>query len=234
MIYKVKEIGIPTLKTIVAQLLFFLNLQYCFSQSNKTDYANCIKVDIGPYTTFNKVKRVFAITSKDTSNIYIIGVSPTNSEIRTLGLKCDGPVFYLHYSDTLYNTLKRVEEKYEEWTNVAKNNLTESFKKEIPVELPIAGVSIWNIDKPQFELMSVDKKRFIFDKVNQKDPPCLHIHMVSNFNYFNSNFRKKVKASTEVVSFFSDTEQFSKFIELLAPDKIRKNMGNKTIGELFK
>ena len=123
MIYKVKEIGIPTLKTIVAQLLFFLNLQYCFSQSNKTDYANCIKVDIGPYTTFNKVKRVFAITSKDTSNIYIIGVIPTNSEIRTLGLKCDGPVFYLHYSDTLYNTLKRVEEKYEEWTNVAKNNL---------------------------------------------------------------------------------------------------------------
>jgi hypothetical protein len=222
------------MRTIISLMIFLLNQQYCFSQGNKTDYTNCIKVDIGPYTTFNKVKRVFAITSKDTSTIYMIGVIPTNSEIRTLGLKCDGPVFYLHYSDTLYNTLKRVEEKYKEWTEVAKNNLTEPFKKEIPVELPIAGVSIWNIDKPQFELMPVDKNRYTFDKVNLKDPPCIHLHMFSHFNYFNSTFRKKVKASTEVVSFFSDTEQFSKFIELLAPDKIRKNMGNNTIDELFK
>lgn len=222
------------MRIITALLVFLFSQQYCFSQGNKTDYANCIKVDIGAYNTLNKVKRVFAVTSKDTTNIYLIGVVPTNSEIRTLGLKCDGPVFYLQYSDTLYNTLKRVEKKYREWTEVAKNNLTEAFKKEIPVEIPIAGVSIWNIDKPQFELMPVDKNRFIFDKVNQKDPPCLHIHMVSHFNYFNSNFRKKIKASTEVVSFFSDAEQFSKFIELLAPDKIRKNMGNKTIDSLFK
>jgi len=222
------------MRTIIVLLIFLLNLQYCFSQDNKTDYADCIKVDIGPYTTFNKVKRVFAITSKDTANIYIIGVVPTNSEIRTLGLKCDGPVFYLHYSDTLYNTLKRVEEKYREWTEVAKNNLTEAFKKEIPVDIPIAGVSIWNIDKPQFELMPVDKHRYTFSKVNQKDPPCIDLHMTSHFNYFNSNFRKKVKASTEVVSFFSDTEQFSKFLELVAPDKIRENMGNKTIESLFR
>jgi len=222
------------MKAITALLLIILGSQICFSQSSDKNYANCIKVDIGPYTTFNKVKRVFAITSKDTSVIYLIGVVPTNSEIRTLGLKCDGPVFYLHYSDTLFNTLKRVEEKYEEWTEVAKKNLTEPFKKEIPVEIPIAGVSIWNIDKPQFELMSVDKNRYTFSKVNQKDPPCIQLHMFSHFNYFNSNFRKKVKASTEVVSFFSDTEQFSQFVELLHPDRIKRNMGNKTIDTLFK
>ena len=222
------------MKIITALLIFLFSQQYCFSQSNKTDYANCIKVDIGAYNTLDKVKRAFAIASNDTSNIYLIGVVPTNSEIRTLGLKCDGPVFYLQYSDTLYDTLKKVEEKYREWTEVAKNNLTEAFKKEIPVEIPIAGVSIWNIDKPQFELMSVDKNKFTFTKFSPSDPPCLQIHMVSHFNYFNSNFRKKVKASTEVVSFFSDTEQFSKFIELLAPDKIRKNMGNNTIDSLFR
>lgn len=222
------------MRTIAALLIFLLSLQYCFSQGNKTDYVDCIKVDIGAYNTLNKVKRVFAITSKDSSNIYLIGITPTNSEFRTLGLKCDGPVFYLQYSDSLYSTLRRIEEKYKEWTTVAKNNLTGQFDKEIPIELPIAGVSIWNINKPQFELMSVDKNKFTFTKFSPSDPPCLQIHMVSHFNYFNSNFRKKVKASTEVVSFFSDTEQFSKFIELLAPDKIRKNMGNNTIDSLFR
>lgn len=222
------------MRIIISLMIILLNLQYCFSQGNKTDYANFIKVDIGPYTTFNKVKRVFAVTSKDTSNIYLIGVVPSNSDIRTEGLRCDGPVFYLHYSDSLYNTLKRIEEKYREWTEVANSNLTEPFEKEIPVELPIAGVSIWNIDKPQFELMSVDKNRYTFSKGNQKYPPCIHLHMFSHFNYFNSIFRKKIEASTEVISFFSNTDQFSKFIELLAPDKIRKNMGNKTIDSLFR
>ena len=222
------------MRTIISLVIFFLNLQCSFSQSNGNSYTDCIKVDIGPYNTWDKVKRVFAITSKDSSNIYLIGVTPTNSEIRTLGLKCDGPVFYLQYSDSLYSTLKRIDEKYKEWTTVSENNLTGQFEKEIPIELPIAGVSIWNINKPQFELMPVDKKKFTFEKVNQKAPPIMHIHMFSHFNYYNQNFRKKVKARTEVVSFFSNTEQFSKFIELLAPDKIRKNMGNKTIDTLFK
>lgn len=222
------------MRTIVALLICLLNLQYCFSQGKKTDYANCIKVDIGPYNTLDKVKRVFAITSKDSSNIYLIGVTPTNSEIRTLGLKCDGPVFYLQYSDSLYSTLKRIEEKYKEWTTVAENNLTGQFEKEIPIELPIAGVSIWNIDKPQFELMPVNKNKFAFTKFSQSNTPCLQIHMVSHFNYFNQNFRRKIKASTEVVSFFSNTEQFANFVELIAPDKIRKNMGSNTIDALFK
>lgn len=222
------------MRTIVALLICLLNLQYCFSQGKKTDYANCIKVDIGAYNTLDKVKRVFVITSKDSSNIYLIGVTPTNSEIRTLGLKCDGPVFYLQYSDSLYSTLKRIEEKYKEWTTVAENNLTGQFEKEIPIELPIAGVSIWNIDKPQFELMPVNKNKFAFTMFSQSKPPCLQIHMVSHFNYFNQNFRRKTKASTEVVSFFSNTEQFANFVELIAPDNIRKNMGSNTIDALFK
>ena len=222
------------MRTIVTLLICLLNLQDCFSQSKKTDYANCIKVDVGAYNTFDKVKRVFAITSKDSSNIYLIGVTPTNSEIRTLGLKCDGPVFYLQYSDSLYSTLKRIGKKYKEWTTVAENNLTGQFEKEIPIELPIAGVSIWNIDKPQFELMPVNKNKFAFTKFSQSNTPCLQIHMVSHFNYFNQNFRRKTKASTEVVSFFSNTEQFANFVELIAPDKIRKNMGSKTIDALFK
>lgn len=222
-----------TIRTIIAIILLF-SYNCCFSQSKGSDCTGCIKVDIAPYNTLDKVKRVFAITSKDSTNIYLIGVTPTNSEIRTLGLKCDGPVFYLQYSDSLYSTLKRIEEKYKEWTTVAKNNLTGQFDKEIPIEIPIAGVSIWNIDKPQFELMSVDKNRYTFSKVNQKDPPCIQLHMFSHFNYFNSNFRKKVKASTEVVSIFSDTKQFSQFVELLHPDRIKWNMGNKTIDTLFK
>lgn len=222
------------MRKIISILLLMICSIGCFSQSNGNTYTDCIKVDIGPYNTLDKVKRVFAITSKDSSNIYLIGVTPTNSEIRTLGLKCDGPVFYLQYSDSLYSTLKRIEEKYKEWTTVAENNLTGQFEKEIPIELPIAGISIWNIDKPQFELMPVNKNKFAFTKFSQSNTPCLQIHMVSHFNYFNQNFRRKTKASTEVVSFFSNTEQFANFVELIAPDKIRKNMGSNTIDVLFK
>ena len=149
------------MRKIISILLLMICSIGCFSQSNGNTYMDCIKVDIGPYNTLDKVKRVFAITSKDSSNIYLIGVTPTNSEIRTLGLKCDGPVFYLQYSDSLYSTLKRIEEKYKEWTTVAENNLTGQFEKEIPIELPIAGISIWNIDKPQFELMPVNKNKFV-------------------------------------------------------------------------
>jgi len=222
------------MRKMISILLLMICSIGCFSQSNGNTYTDCIKVDIGPYNTLDKVKRVFAITSKDSSNIYLIGVTPTNSEIRTLGLKCDGPVFYLQYRDSLYSTLKRIEEKDKEWTTVAENTLTGQLEKEIPIELPIAGISIWNIDKPQFELMPVNKNKFVFTKFSQSNTPCLQIHMVSHFNYFNQNFRRKTKASTDEVSFFSNTEQFANFVELIAPDKIRKNMGSNTIDALFK
>lgn len=222
------------MRKIISLLTLFLCLQYCFSQDNKIDYTNCIKVDIGAYPTSDKVKRVYAITSKDTSAIYLIGVDPINGSVNTLGLKCDGPVFYMHYNDTLYSTLKKIDDKYKEWTEVAKNNLTGFFEKEIPVDIPIAGMSIWNIDKAQFKLTPANRNRFTFDKYNRKNPPCLRMEVNCPVSYFNTTFRRRVNTTAGAVYFFIDTEQFSNFVELLAPDNIKKNMGNKTIDALFK
>ena len=222
-------------KIIYLTTILLFTFVYCFSQNNKIKYSDCIKVDIGAYTTGKKVKRVFAVTSKDTCNIYLIGVTPSNSGIQTLGLKCDGPVFYLHYSDTLYTTFKKIEKKYKEWTEIAENNVTGQFEKVIPIEMPIAGVAVWNIDKPQFELLDVDKKCFYFYNSNlANETPCINIHMFSYFSYYNETFRRKANPRVEVISYFSNPEQFDTFVELLSPNKIRQNMGNKTIDALFK
>lgn len=220
------------LRTFVIALLMPMSYLVC-GQTHKQKYSDCIKIEIGAFNTYNKVKRAYAIASQDTSYIYMIEVQPTNSGIQTLGLRCDGVRYYFNYSDSLYTTLKAIENKYREWTEIASKNITGNFEKEIPIDIPVIGVSVWNIDNPKFELLPVDRKRYSFYK-GTESAPIINIHMYSKQNYYNDTFHRRYDAKVETISLFSTVEQFSQFVELFNPQTFRNNLGKKTIDKLFK
>lgn len=212
-------------------VLFCTN--YVFGQNKVYDLSDCLRLEIGSYKSLSDVKRTYAITSKDTCKIYFIEIQPWNSSVHMGGLSHDEAHCYLNNTDTLYTTLKNIENKFKEWTEVAKNNLTPSFEKEIPIDIPVAGVSIWNFGKSNFELMPVNKKRFVFFKT-QSNAPDICVHMESKFTYYHTTFHKQFNGRSDVALAFSTPEQFSAFVELFNPDKFRDRLGKTTIDNLFK
>lgn len=218
---------------LILLLFILLCTNYVFGQNKVYDFTDCLKIEVGNYLSINDVEKVYAITSKDTCNIYLIEVEPSNEGVYAFGGDTEKGRYFLHYNDTLYTTLKKIEEKYKEWTEVAKNNVTPKFEKEIPIDIPVAGTSVYNIKHPKFELLPVNKKRYTFMRINQ-EKNFLKVTMKSNFNYYHKWGHKIVTGKTEIISFFPDTEQFSAFVELFNPDKFRDRLGKSTIDNLFK
>lgn len=211
-------------------VFLFLLFNITISQAQYVD-VNAVEIPIGYYVSNGSKKTVFVYTSTDTAEVKAIAIVPEFLTDRGR-MSVEEKRLVIPYSNDNLERLRRIKDKYSEWSQIAMREKAPKMLKTIDIEIPDMYVLTYkeSIDKPRHDDYHITLESRKFDFV----VPAKAEMMPMLYFMIKGKDLSRESSYTAGSHEFHSVHEIEEILDLVNPVKLHMRIKNNTIDKLFK